>query len=159
MVTPLWTHSYSYHVLVCTVNSHKKWCNYGTLKNVQSEKNDLALEGQLLFLKWVLSPSPAGLQTDINWLLPHLQTRDRRQATFVSQSNTQLPLAKWRHSSFWEFLLDFVWLTICARCHYSFWSHLKTRPYELVIGRILEYIIYFIVSGIWYKQMSSKIWL
>ena len=104
LVTSLWTHSYSYHVLVCTVNSHKKWCNYGTWKNVQSEKNDLALEGQLLFLKWVLSPCPAGLQTDINWLLPHLQTRGRRQATFVPQSNTQLPLAKWLHSSFWEFL-------------------------------------------------------
>ena len=81
---------------------------------VQPEKNDLALEGQPLFFATSSIPKSHRLQTDINWLLPHLQTRGRRQATFVPQSNTQLPLAKWLHSSFWEFLLDFVWLTTCA---------------------------------------------
>ena len=161
MVPSLWTHSYSYYVLVCTVNSHKKWCHYGTFKNVQSEKNVLALESQPLFLDAISSVPiqvpPASKPTSIDFFPISRPEAGAKQLLSLNRT----PNVRWQNG-FASLFESFSWILSGLQSvlwHYSFWSHLKTRSYELVIGRILEYIIYFIVSGIWYKQMSSKIWL
>ena len=120
MITSLWTHSYLYHVLVCTVNSHNNDVIVVLVKCIQTfnqKKAILLWKASHCFFAMSSVPIQVPLAskpTSIDFVPISRPEVGAKQLLSLNRT----PNCRWQkglHSSFWEFLLEFVWLTIYAK--------------------------------------------